>query len=197
MTTSQPAAPILVIIRGNSGTGRTTVAREVQRRYGRGCALLEQDHLRRIVLREHDSSKISPVAPAFIAATAANLLRLGYHVVLEGIMYRDRYSEALAQLIDTHSGTSSVFYLHAPFDETARRHQNRADTVTFTAQQMREWYVQRDVLGVGGERIIDETSSLEQTITTILHTSGLAAAPPATPCPTYCPRCAAPSGGTG
>ncbi|GAB1639655.1 kinase [Krasilnikovia sp. MM14-A1259] len=185
-----------MIIRGNSGTGKTTVAREVQRRYGRGCALLEQDHLRRIVLREHDSSKISPVAPAFITATAANLLQLGYHVVLEGIMYRDRYGDALTQLIEDHAGASSVFYLHAPFDETARRHQNRADTVTFTAQHMREWYVHRDVLGVAGEQIIDETSPMEQTVNTILHTSGLAAAPPATPCPTYCPRCAAPTDGT-
>jgi predicted kinase len=32
--------PTLVVIRGNSGSGKTTTAREVRRRYGRGCTLL-------------------------------------------------------------------------------------------------------------------------------------------------------------
>ncbi|WP_232290232.1 hypothetical protein [Micromonospora sp. ATCC 39149] len=36
----------------------------------RGAALLEQDYLRRTVLREHDSARIDPVAPVFITATA-------------------------------------------------------------------------------------------------------------------------------
>ena len=79
--------PTLVVIRGNSGSGKTTIAREVRRRYGRGCALVEQDYLRRIVLREHDSDRTDPVAPAFIAATARNALDFGYHVVLEGILH--------------------------------------------------------------------------------------------------------------
>jgi uridine kinase len=33
--------PMLVVIRGNSGSGKTTTAREVRRRYDRGCALIE------------------------------------------------------------------------------------------------------------------------------------------------------------
>jgi hypothetical protein len=32
--------PTLVVIRGNSGSRKATAAREVRRRYGRGCALL-------------------------------------------------------------------------------------------------------------------------------------------------------------
>jgi hypothetical protein len=74
--------PTLVIIRGNSGNGKTTAARETRRRFGRGAALLEQDHLRRTVLREHDSAHIDPVAPAFITTTARTALDLGYHVIL-------------------------------------------------------------------------------------------------------------------
>ena len=37
-------APTLVIIRGNSGSGKSTIAAEVRRHYGRGCALIEQDY---------------------------------------------------------------------------------------------------------------------------------------------------------
>ena len=124
--------PTLIVIRGNSGSGKSSVAREVRRRYGRGCALIEQDYLRRIVLREHDSDGIGPVAPAFIAATARTALELGYHVVLEGILHTARYADALHALIDQHPGPSHVFYLDVDFDETVRRHHTRPEPIPVT-----------------------------------------------------------------
>jgi predicted kinase len=184
-----PTEPTLVVIRGNSGSGKTTIAREVRRRYGRGCALLEQDHLRRIVLREHDNDAIGPVAPAFIAATAGTALGLGYHVILEGILHSSRYAAALAGLVGGHPGPSYVYYLDVPFEETLRRHATRA--VDFSAEQMRGWYVAHDVLGVAGERVVDETATLDQTVSMILHTSGLAISAALTPCPVRCTDCAA------
>jgi adenylate kinase family enzyme len=187
---SSSQLPTLVVIRGNSGSGKTTIAREVRRRYGRGCALIEQDYLRRIMLREHDTSRSNPVAPAFITATARNALDLGYHVVLEGILHTDRYSNVLHQLIDQHSGPSYVYYLNVSFDETVRRHQTRAEHVNFTPEQMRDWYEPEDLLGTDREHVIDETSTFQQTVDAILHTSGLVNAPPLTPCPVRCPRCA-------
>lgn len=184
-------APTLLIIRGNSGSGKTSTAREVQRRYGRGCALIEQDHLRRIVLREHDSNRIDPVAPAFITATVRAALDVGYHVVLEGILHTDRYATALRALIDAHPGPSHAFYFDVSFAETARRHQTRPGPVGFTVEQMRDWYTPTDLLGVPGEHVLDETVSLDRAATTILHASGLAQRAPTTPCPVRCPRCAA------
>ncbi|MFV2104564.1 AAA family ATPase [Micromonospora sp. LOL_024] len=106
-----PGSPILVVLRGNSASGKTTTAREVRRRFGRGLALLEQDYLRRTILREHDSANIDPVAPTFITATARTALDLGYHVILEGILHTERYADALHQLIDHHPGPTAVFYL--------------------------------------------------------------------------------------
>ncbi|MGD7789618.1 zeta toxin family protein [Propionibacteriaceae bacterium Y1700] len=46
--------PHLVIIRGNSASGKTTAARSLQLALGRGTANIGQDHFRRVVLREHD-----------------------------------------------------------------------------------------------------------------------------------------------
>jgi len=40
----------LILLRGNSGSGKSTIARAVRDRYSRGLALVEQDYLRRIVL---------------------------------------------------------------------------------------------------------------------------------------------------
>ncbi len=185
-----PQSPTLVIIRGNSGSGKTTTAREVRRRFGRGAALLEQDYLRRIVLREHDSAHVDPVAPTFVTVTARGALDLGYHVILEGILHTERYATVLRQLVDSHPGPAAVFYLDVCFDETVRRHLNRAEPIPVTPDEMRRWYTHRDLLGIPGETVIGETSTFEQTVTTILHASGLTAVTPQTPCPRRCRHCA-------
>ena len=187
---SSPQLPTLVIIRGNSGSGKTSAAREVRRRYGRGAALLEQDYLRRTLLREHDSTHINPVAPAFITSTARTALDLGYHVILEGILHTERYATVLHHLIDRHPGPVAVFYLDVSFDETVRRHLNRAEPIPVAPDEMRHWYTHRNLLDVTDETVIDETSTFEQTVTTILHTSGLTTATPQTPCPQRCRHCA-------
>ncbi|WP_306215898.1 AAA family ATPase [Actinoplanes sp. RD1] len=180
-------APVLTIIRGNSGSGKTTAAREIRRRYGRGCALLEQDHLRRIILREHDHD--GGAAPAFIAATARSALGLGYHVVLEGILYAKHYRAALESLIAGHPGPSHVYYLDIPFEETLRRHATRPGMAHITEAEMRGWYAPSDALGVPGETVFGPAATLEAIVTTVLHRSGLAAAAPLAPCPVTCPRC--------
>ncbi|ADL47636.1 AAA family ATPase [Micromonospora aurantiaca (nom. illeg.)] len=185
-----PGPPTLVIIRGNSGSGKTTAARETRRRFGRGAALLEQDYLRRTLLREHDSAHIQPVAPTFITATARTALDLGYHVIVEGILHTERYATVLHHLIDWHPGPVAVFYLDVSFDETVRRHLNRDEPIPVTPDEMRRWYTHRDLLDVPGETVIGETSTVEQTVTTILHTSGLTTATPQTPCPQRCRHCA-------
>ncbi|GAB7046026.1 AAA family ATPase [Catenuloplanes indicus] len=183
--------PTLVLIRGNSGSGKTTTAREVRRRYGRGCALLEQDHLRRVVLREHDWTGIGPVAPTFIAATARAALDVGYHVVLEGILHTERYAGVLHDLTGRHPGPVHAYYFDLSFEETVRRHRTLTYEVGFTPEDMRGWYTPRDLLGLPGERLIPESADLEEAVTLILQTSGLGAAPPRTPCPARCPHCAA------
>ncbi|MFI6078367.1 AAA family ATPase [Actinoplanes sp. NPDC051343] len=179
-----PPAPTLIVIRGNSGSGKTTAAHGVRRRYGRGCALVEQDYLRRIVLREHDVTDMGAVAPEFITGTVRNLLDLGYHVVLEGILHRERYAGVLNRLIGGHRGPSHVYYFDVPFDETVRRNADRG----FTVDETRGWWAPDDRLGVSGERVLTAPGA-EDAVSTILHTSGLASAAALTPCPTRCPRC--------
>ncbi|EWM65627.1 MULTISPECIES: AAA family ATPase [unclassified Micromonospora] len=102
-TTGSPDT-VLVCIRGNSGSGKSSIARELRHRHGRGCALVEQDYLRRVVLRERDTP--GGVAPALIEQTVRFALDHGYHVVLEGILYTGRYRDMLTSLRDGHRGRS-------------------------------------------------------------------------------------------
>ncbi|MFC4071678.1 AAA family ATPase [Actinoplanes subglobosus] len=181
--------PTLIILRGNSGSGKTTTAREVRRRYGRGCALIEQDQLRRVLLREHGGLGDEAIAPGFIVGTAKAALEAGYHVVLEGILHSGEHRTHLRQLIETHPGPASCYYMDVSFEETVRRHHQRAEPIPVTADMMHDWYTNKDLLGTPGERIIPETFTLEEAVTTILQTSGLTQATPRTPCPTSCHRC--------
>jgi predicted kinase len=150
----------LVVLRGNSGAGKTTVARFVREAYGRGCALVEQDYLRRVVLRERDVP--GAIAPGLIAQTARYALDAGYHVICEGMMPSGRYGPMLAELVADHRGRSSVFYLDVSFAESVRRHGTRR--VSYTVEDMRGWYRHQDLLGLPGEEVVPEGSTLTQTV---------------------------------
>lgn len=191
MTTDphQTHSPLLLVIRGNSGSGKTTTAREVRRRYGRGCALIEQDHARRVILREHGGGGDNRVAPGFIAAMVRAALDGGYHVILEGILHTGQYGNHLRPLLAEHPGPTACFYLDVTLDETVRRHLRREEPIPVDEETMRSWYTAQDMLAVPGEVMIPESMGFEDVVTTILHTSGLAHAAPSTPCPTRCARC--------
>jgi len=158
--------PRLIVIRGNSGSGKSTVAREVRLRYGRGCALVEQDYLRRVLLREHESVQ-EPITPELIGLSVRFALEHGYHVILEGILDRVRYGEAIAALQREHEDATYLFYLDVAFEETLRRHATRPQAAEFTGEHMRDWYRPSDLLALPGERIIPESSTQEETIALI------------------------------
>jgi predicted kinase len=162
VTPAGTSATRLIVLRGNSGSGKTTVARAVRMRYGRGCALVEQDYLRRIVLRERDLD--GGIAPALIAQTARFALDHGYHVVLEGILARARYGAMLTDLYHAHRGRTAVYYLDVSWEETLRRHAGRPQAAEFGEADMRGWWLPHDVLGVAGERVVPEGSALEETV---------------------------------
>ena len=181
----------LIVIRGNSVSGKTSIAREIRDRYGRGCALIEQDYFRRIVLREHDSIASTGIAPELIGTAAALALDRGYHVVLEGILSTGRYLPMIRDLVASHHGESHLFYLDVSYDETLRRHATRSLANEVTPDQLRRWYQPHDVLGVAGEHVIAEASTLDETVARILEVSRLPGAEATTYCPAICPRCRA------
>lgn len=155
----------LVVIRGNSGSGKSSIARALRLRAGRGWALVEQDNLRRVILREKDLP--GGLAPAFIEHNVRFLLQNDYHVILEGILHASRYGAMLQRLRDEHDGPSRFYYLDVSFPETVRRHGTRPQFRDFTAEQMREWYAERDAIDGLGEQVIPESSAEAETLAVI------------------------------
>jgi predicted kinase len=164
----------LVVLRGNSGAGKSTVAMALRDACGRGLAWVSQDLIRRIILKERD--RPGAVNIGLIDQTARYCLDHGYHVVLDGIFYADRYERMLAGLEQDHRGLSRFYYLDVSLDETLRRHATRPQAAEFGPDDMREWHKPRDLLSGVREHVIPETSSLQETTGLILAETRLLAA---------------------
>jgi 2-polyprenyl-3-methyl-5-hydroxy-6-metoxy-1,4-benzoquinol methylase/predicted kinase len=175
------AATRLIVLRGNSGSGKSTVAQAIREAYGRGLAWVCQDVIRRTILRERDHPGMANIG--LIEQTTRYALDHGFHVVLEGILAADRYESMLARLHRDHLGVTSFYYFDVPFAETVRRHATRPQATEFTADDMASWYKPLDRLASLGENLVDETSTLEDTVGTILSDTGLLETPTITEIP--------------
>ncbi|MFC8953484.1 kinase [Streptomyces sp. NPDC057101] len=165
----------LVVLRGNSAAGKSSVASGLRTRFGRGLALVGQDNLRRIVLRERDRPGAANIG--LIDLTARYALDAGYHVVVEGILYADHYGGMLAQLRADHRGQTHGYYLDVPFDETLARHATKPIADDVNEARLRDWYRPRDLLRDGIETVIGADSHLHETIDRIMRETGLAHLP--------------------
>jgi predicted kinase len=163
------AQTCLIVLRGNSGSGKSAVARTLRDVYGRGLAWVAQDLIRRTILRERDMPGGANIG--LIDQVSRYCLDNGYHVVIDGILYADRYEQMLAALHRDHRGRSCFYYLDVSLEETIRRHATRPQAASFGADKMRDWYRARDLLAAVPERVIPEASSLTETVGAILAES--------------------------
>ena len=165
----------LVVLRGNSASGKSSVAAALRERFGRGLAVVGQDNLRRIVLRERDRPGASNIG--LIGLTARYALDAGFHVVVEGILYADHYGDMLTELRADHRGTTHGYYLDVPFSETLARHATKPIADDVNEMQLRDWYRARDLLPCGTETVIGADSALYDTVDRIMLDTGLAHLP--------------------
>ncbi|MGH2547806.1 MAG: kinase [Thermomicrobiales bacterium] len=161
----------LIVLRGNSASGKSAAAQGIRDRFGRGIAIVGQDNLRRIVLREHDRPGAANIG--LIDLTARYALDHGYHVIVEGIFNRDHYGEMLHGLVNDHLGVTRCFYFDVSFEETLRRHISKPQAVEYGETEMRQWFRPKDVLEGVDERVIPEEASLEDVVTLIMSEAGL------------------------
>ncbi|MFI1060434.1 AAA family ATPase [Streptomyces spororaveus] len=161
----------LIFLRGNAGSGKTTVARRVQQLYGHGLAVIEQDMFRDITLRE--TGVPGPLTRPLLATAARQVLDSGHHLIVEGLLTTPRWEDVLAALAADHRGRTFGFYFAVPFDETVRRHSTRHKATMFGAAEMREWWREEDRLTCLVEETVDHTSTVEESASRILKECGL------------------------
>ncbi|MBF9071845.1 AAA family ATPase [Streptacidiphilus fuscans] len=158
--------PVLVVLRGNSASGKSSLAQKLREAYGRGLAIVSQDYIRRQLLRERDEPEAANIELILLNAQFA--LAAGYHTIVEGIMDAGRYGGMLDTLRRQHPGPQAWYYLDIAFEETLRRHSTKPQANEISEAQMRDWYRERDLLPGAIERVIGATSTLDQSTNLIL-----------------------------
>lgn len=165
----------LIVLRGNSASGKSTIAAAIRDRFGRGLALVGQDNLRRVVLRERDRPGAANIG--LIDTIARYSLDAGYHVVVEGILRADHYGAMLARLHTDHRSPTHGYYLDIPLQETLARHATKPQADEYGERELRDWYRPLDLLPDGNETIIGADSELEVTVDRVMLDTGLARLP--------------------
>ncbi|MFC8364873.1 hypothetical protein ACFUIY_33985 [Streptomyces griseorubiginosus] len=82
----------------------------------------------------------------------------------------------LQELMRAYRGVSRCYYLHVPYTETLLRYATKPDAGYLkhvTADHLRDWYREKDLLPDGLESVIDAASTLDDAIQQILRESGL------------------------
>ena len=130
----------IIILRGNSGSGKTTVARALQKKFGYNTMMISQDEIRRNILWVKDGVDTKAL-PLMI-----ELMKYGYEhcdvVILEGIMYDEWYSPLFKLANELYGSNVYAYYFDLSFEETVRRHNTR--NREFGEKDMRRWWREKD-----------------------------------------------------
>lgn len=160
----------LIIIRGNSGSGKTQLAHAIRHARPRGVAIISHDVLRREILRVRDHP--GTLSVEYIDLSARFALDHGLHVVVEGILHSEIYGDMLRRLVDDHRGVSRCYRYDLDLAETLRRHRTKPLAAEVSEEQVSSWYRPADPIGTLPELVVDATVSAEAALNTVLSGVG-------------------------
>jgi predicted kinase len=157
----------LIILRGNSGSGKTTTAKSLQNHLGHGTLLVSQDVVRRDMLKVHDRDGNPSID--LIRQIAEYGKGKSEVVIVEGILNKSRYGEMLKDLIQFYNQEAYTYYFDLSFEETVIRHNTRAQKMEFGENSLRAWWNSNDYLGVQGETLFTNDMSQNDVLKQILN----------------------------
>lgn len=160
----------LIVIRGNSGSGKSMLARSIRAARPRGVAILGHDVLRRDIL--HVSDHPGALSVAYIDLSARFALNNGLHVVIEGILHSESYGEMLTQLRLDHAGRTRCYRYDLEVEETLRRHRTKALAHEASEDAVRSWYRTTDPVAGLEEVVFGEDVSLDAALDRVLTDAG-------------------------
>ena len=163
----------LVILRGDSASGKTTTALALREKLGSKVALIHQDYFRREVLSNEDRVQRARDASILIVSAARESLNLGYDVILDGIFNLRDYSSSFEQLHRDHRGQTRIYQFDIGLDETLRRHAGRPLAREFGEEKIRAWYDGWQPLPWHHETRVGADVSTEDLVSSILQDFGV------------------------
>lgn len=156
----------LIIIRGNSGSGKSSVAKKLQKRIGRNTLIISQDTVRREMLWAHDG-KDTAALPLLITLLHYGFLHCKY-VILEGILNAEWYMPLFESAIKLFENRIFAYYYDIPFEETLKRHITKEKKFEFGEAEMLRWWNEKDFIRIIPEHVFTQEISLEDAVNTII-----------------------------
>ncbi|GAB6421741.1 kinase [Bacillus luti] len=157
----------LIILRGNSASGKTTIAKQLQEYFGQGTLLVSQDVVRRDMLKVHDTlGNLSHDLLFEITKYGKGKCKF---VILEGILNSRRYGDMLKELIHYFEGNAYTYYFDLSLDETIRRHNTREKRHEFGEDSLQKWYNPHDTIEVKKETVFTDDFTQKEIFDAILH----------------------------
>ena len=153
----------LIIIRGNSGSGKSSLARELQHKFGRNTMVIPQDIVRREMLYANDG------VGNFAQPLMIELLKYGRKncdvVIIEGILKSEWYTE-LFEAARAEYEEIYAYYYDIPFEETLNRHATKPQEkrAKFGESEMRQWWNEKDYIGFIPEKTLTKELSLNNAV---------------------------------
>jgi guanylate kinase len=154
----------LIMIRGPSAIGKSTVAKVLLKQASRPTVLVELDHYRFSLvnpapnaIKNHNLEYDMTTSDILIA------LQKGFDVIFDGNFRGKANDPFIKRLFNAHPVENYLIYLEGSLKETLRRHATKAHPL-ITPRRMRELYKYASPLGHETESIIPEHSTLDQTV---------------------------------
>lgn len=158
----------LIILRGNSGSGKTSVAKALQRKFGSNTMLLSHDMVRMEILHVWSQEGIIKSEPLMI-----NLLKYGKAnseiTILEGVLPAKEYNKLFEAAVEEYGQNIFAYYYDLPFEETLARHSTKPNRNDFGESDMRRWWKEKDFLPMISEKVLDKDVSFEDAIEMIYN----------------------------
>ena len=155
----------LIILRGNSGSGKTTIAKELQKRLGQNAMLISQDEIRRNMLNVKDGED-TPALPLMKELLIYGSKHSDF-VIWEGIINREWYKPLFELAVQLYGTEVYAYYFDLTFEETLKRHLTRPKCHEFGEESMRRWWREKDFSDVLNEICITSERDKESIITDI------------------------------
>lgn len=141
--------PVLIVLRGNAVTGKTSVASALQERLGTTNVMLVQQD----ITEKHIDTQI-PMIQKLV-----NYGKKHFHyVILDGILPKELYGEMLHSFIEDFGSQQLVYYFNDSFERTLKHNEQKIQP--YDIDKLKSWWTDSDILSV--EDIKLENGEIEE-----------------------------------
>ena len=141
--------PVLIVLRGNAATGKTSVASSLQEKLGTTDVMLVQQD----ITEEHNDAQIQMIEKL------VNYGRKHFHyVIIDGILPKKFYGEMLKGLIEEFGSQQLVYYFNDSFEQTMKY--NEQKNQPHDIDKLKSWWIDSDVISSDDVKL--ENGGIEQ-----------------------------------